>query len=110
MVQYNLELGNRYRYPCPAQREGTGPLDYLAMLSLRDVAHDGVLCTFSNRSAPDRQVVWSITGQVAGIVHRVPTKSHPAGSLSSIQPVGPPDRASSLAFGLIGDVNLLLLH
>jgi hypothetical protein len=36
-------------------------LAYLAMRSLRDVAHDGVLCTFGNRSAPrPGQVVWSI--------------------------------------------------
>ncbi len=31
-----------------------GLLEYQTMPSLRDVAHDGVLCTFSNRSAPDR--------------------------------------------------------
>ncbi len=29
-----------------------GPLKYQAMLSFRDVAHDGVLCTFSSRSDP----------------------------------------------------------
>jgi hypothetical protein len=28
-------------------------LEYKAMPSLRDVDHDGVLCTFSNRSAPN---------------------------------------------------------
>jgi hypothetical protein len=28
--------------------EGKGLLEYQAMPSLRDVAHDGVLCTFSN--------------------------------------------------------------
>jgi hypothetical protein len=38
----------------PAQKEGTGLLEYQAVLSLRDVAHDGFLCTFSNASAPDR--------------------------------------------------------
>jgi hypothetical protein len=27
-------------------------LEYQDMPSLRDVAHDGVLCTFSNRAAP----------------------------------------------------------
>jgi hypothetical protein len=31
-----------------------GLLEYQTMPSLRDVAHDRVLCTFSNRSAPDR--------------------------------------------------------
>ncbi len=30
-----------------------GLLEYQAMPSLRDVAHDGALCTFSNISAPD---------------------------------------------------------
>jgi hypothetical protein len=36
------------------QREGMGlHVEYQAMPSLRDVAHDGVLCTFSNRSAPN---------------------------------------------------------
>jgi hypothetical protein len=41
------------------QREGMGLLEYqtfsfLFFSSLRDVAHDGVLCTFINRSAPDQ--------------------------------------------------------
>ncbi len=40
-----------------AQREGMGLLEYQAMTYLRDVAHGGVLCTFSNISAPDR-VKW----------------------------------------------------
>ncbi len=31
-----------------------GLLEYQAIPSLRDLVHDGVLCTFSNRSAPDR--------------------------------------------------------
>ena len=35
-------------------REGMGLPEYQAVPSLRDVAHDGVLCSFSNRSAPDR--------------------------------------------------------
>ncbi len=39
------------------QREGMGLLEYWAMPSFHDVAHDGVLCTISNRSAPDR-VKW----------------------------------------------------
>jgi hypothetical protein len=50
------------------QREGMGVLEYQALPSLRDVAHEGVLCTFSNRSAPDRgkwcgpsgQAVWTV--------------------------------------------------
>jgi hypothetical protein len=36
------------------QRESRGLLEYQALPSLRDVAHDGVLCTFSNRSTPDQ--------------------------------------------------------
>jgi hypothetical protein len=36
------------------QREGMGLLVYQAMPSLRDLAHEGVLCTFSNRPVPDR--------------------------------------------------------
>ncbi len=38
------------------QREGMGLLEYLpqVMPSLREEAHGGVLCTFSNRSASDR--------------------------------------------------------
>jgi hypothetical protein len=80
-----------------AQREGVGLLEYHVMPSFRDVAHDGVLCTFSNRSAPDPgYVVWSVR---AGGMDR---PSHPAGSLSSSQPGRPPCWASSLAFGLIG--------
>ncbi len=33
-----------------SQREGMGLLEYQAMPSLRVVTHDGVMCTFSNRS------------------------------------------------------------
>ncbi len=36
------------------------------MPSLRDVAHDGVLCTFNNRSAPGNP-----SGQAAWTVHHV---------------------------------------
>jgi hypothetical protein len=36
------------------QREGMGLLEYQDMPSVRDVAHDGVLYTFSDRSALDR--------------------------------------------------------
>ncbi len=36
------------------QKEGMGLLEYQAMPFCRDIAHDGVLCTFGNRSAPDR--------------------------------------------------------
>jgi hypothetical protein len=50
------------------QREGIGLLEYQA---LRDVAHYGVLCTFSNWSAPDRGKWCSVSGQAAWIVHHV---------------------------------------
>jgi hypothetical protein len=79
------------------QREGLGLLKYQAMPSLRDLAHDGVLCTFSNRSAPDRGSV-----RAGSIDCPSRTKSHPAGSLSSSQPGGPPCWASPLAIGLKG--------
>jgi hypothetical protein len=36
------------------ERDGMGLLEYQAMSCFRDVAHDNVLCAFSNRSAPDR--------------------------------------------------------
>jgi hypothetical protein len=73
-----------------------GLLEYQAMLSLRDVANDDVLCTFSNRP---RQILWS--ARAGGMDRTSHTKSHPAGSLSSSQPGGPPCWASLLAFGLI---------
>jgi hypothetical protein len=51
-------------------------LEFQAMPSLRDVTHDGVLCTFGNRSAPrDDRVKWcGPSGQVAWTVHHV--KNH----------------------------------
>ncbi len=39
--------------------------------SLRDVAHDGVLCTFSNKSASDRDKWCGLSGQAAWTVHHV---------------------------------------
>jgi hypothetical protein len=75
-----------------------GLLEYRAMTSLRDVAHDGVLLTVSNRSAPD-QVVWSVKAGEKDRPSR--TKSHPAGSPFSSQQDGPPCWASPLAFVLI---------
>ncbi len=47
------------------QRESMSVLEFQAMPSLRDVAHDGVLCTFSNISTPDYRT--------SGVVHRVAT-------------------------------------
>ncbi len=73
---------------------------YQDMPSSRLVTHDGVLCTFSNRSAPDRgkwcgDVVRQGRRQGLSTVHR------PAGTLFSSQPGGPPCWATPLAFGLI---------
>ncbi len=46
-------------------REGMGLLECQCMPSLRDIPHDGVLCTFSNRSAPDRGKWCGPSGQAA---------------------------------------------
>ncbi len=68
-----------------------GLLEYQAMPSLRDVARDGFLSTFSNRSAPDRGKWCGPSGQAAWTVHRV--QNHTLlGSLSSCQP----DRRAAL--------------
>jgi hypothetical protein len=81
------------------RRHGPSRVPGYAFL-LRDVAHDGVLCTFRNRSAPDRgQVVWSI--RAGGMDRPSRTRLHPSGSLSSSQPGGPPCWASPVAFDLI---------
>jgi hypothetical protein len=75
---------------------------------LCDVAHDGFLCTFSNRSAPDGgkwcgplgQAAWSV--RAGGLVRPSRTQSHPAGPPFSSKLGMPPCWASPLAFGLIG--------
>ncbi len=74
------------------------------MPSLRDVAHDGVLSTFSKKISPRPGQVHGVVGQ--GRRHRPYITSKittcwGAGSLSSGQPGGPPCWASPLAFGLI---------
>jgi hypothetical protein len=51
-----------------------GLLQYQAMPSLRDVAHGGVLYTFSNRSAPDRDESGP-SGQEAWIAHHVQNRT-----------------------------------
>ncbi len=78
-----------------AHRGSMGLLEYKAMPSLRDVAHDGVLC---NISAPDRCKWCGPSGQAAWTI----TKLHLVVSLSFSQLGGPPCWASTLAFGLIG--------
>jgi hypothetical protein len=74
-------------------------LEYQAMQSLRDVAHDGVLCTFNNRSASDRDKWCSPSGGrrhgpsiTYKITHRWVILLHTArrttvlGQLSSLRP------------------------
>jgi hypothetical protein len=63
------------------QREGTGLLEYQVMPSLCAIDHDGVLSTFSKRSAPDQGkcMVWSVRADGMGRLSR--TKSPPAGGL-----------------------------
>jgi hypothetical protein len=48
-----------------------GLLGCQAMPSSRDVACDGVLCTFSTRSASDRGKWCGLSGQVERTVHHV---------------------------------------
>jgi hypothetical protein len=83
------------------QREGMGPLEYQAMPSLRVVAHEGVLYTFSNRSPPDRGKWCGPSRHAAWTIHGTYKITPLLGHLSSSQPGGPPCRVSSLAFGLI---------
>jgi hypothetical protein len=47
------------------QREG------IDLPAVADVAHDGVLCTFSNRSEPDRGKWCGSSGQATRTVHHV---------------------------------------
>ncbi len=74
-----------------------GLLEYQAMPSLRQAAHDNALCTFNNRSAPDRDKWLSLSGQEA---RTTCTKSHPAGALSSA--VSKAGLCVGPALGLIG--------
>jgi hypothetical protein len=57
-----MPLPHQIYSPSTHHREGMDLLEYRVMPSLRDVAHDGVLCTFSNRSAPHPsvQAVWAV--------------------------------------------------
>jgi hypothetical protein len=61
-------------YISPYQREGL--LEYPAMPSMHDIAYDVILCTFNNRSAPNRGKRYGPSGQAAW------TESHPSGSNS----------------------------
>ncbi len=64
----------------PAQREGMDLPRVQAMPSLRVIAHDGVLCTFINRSAPDRDKWYDPSGQAAWTVHHVQNHTLPGHS------------------------------
>jgi hypothetical protein len=55
-----------------------GLLEYQAMSSLRDVAHDGALCTFNKRSAPDLSRMVSLPLRAGGMDRPSRIKSHPA--------------------------------
>jgi hypothetical protein len=77
-----------------------GLLEYRAKPYLSGMAHDCVLYTFCERSAPDWGKWCCPSGQVAWTVRHI--QITPARSLSSSQPGGPPCWPSPLAFGLIG--------
>jgi hypothetical protein len=55
------------------------------MTSLREIAHDGVLCTFSKRSAPDRGKLCGPSGQAAWAVYHVQNHTLLGHSLSASQ-------------------------
>jgi hypothetical protein len=86
-----------------SQIEGMDLKEYQAMPSLRDVAHDGVLCTFS--------VIDQTQTGTSGVVHQgrrhgpsITNKITPCWlghSPPASQPGGPPCWVSPLAFGLI---------
>jgi hypothetical protein len=95
------------------QIEGMGLLEYQAMPSLRDLAHDGWLCTFLilyNSRWKFQQLAAGqlLSGQPVRYgkgrryVPPIMYKITPAGSLSSRQPGGPPCWSSTLAYDLIG--------
>jgi hypothetical protein len=79
-----------------------GLLEYQAIPSLRDVAHFGGLCAFSDKPAAAAAgfARSSLAGQAALTVHHVQNQTL-LGPLYSSQPGGPPCRTSPLAFGLI---------
>ncbi len=79
------------------QREGMVLLEYQPMPSLRGIANDDVLCTFSNTSAPYRGKLCDPSGKAAWTVHLVQNHTLPAQPASRVAVVGHP----SIAFGLI---------
>ncbi len=85
-----------------SQREGMGLLDYQTMPALRDVALDGVFCSFSDRCA--RPGKWCSPLGQGGMDCPSHIKSHTAGPLSPCRPGWPSCLASPIAFGLIGHI------
>jgi hypothetical protein len=87
-----------------------GLLEYHAVPSLRDVAHDGWLCTFTKQQLLEiqlaaRQLLLGLPvrcGKGRPYGTSITYKITPAGSLPSSQAGRPPCWASLLAFGLIG--------
>jgi hypothetical protein len=74
------------------QREGMGLLEYQAMPSLRNVAHDSVLSTSSNRSAPDQGKWCGPSGHAAWTVHHVQNhtlRGHSPPAIQAGRRVGP---------------------
>ncbi len=66
-------LFGKYWCCLPERRHGFTRVP--AMPSFRDIAHDGVLCTCSNRSSPDRDKWCNPSGQAAWTVHHVQSKA-----------------------------------
>jgi hypothetical protein len=56
------------------------------MPSLRELAHDGVLCTFRVKDQRPGQEVWSVKAGDMGTVHNVQNHTLLAGSFSASQP------------------------
>jgi hypothetical protein len=69
-----------------------GLLEYKAMPSFRDVNYDDVLCTISNRSAPDRASGMVRQGQATWTVYHVQNhtlRSHSPPASQAGRRVGP---------------------
>ncbi len=106
-VIYVMPLLHQIFSPSTHQREGMDLLDYLVMPSLHDLAHDGVLCTFSNRSASDRGKWCGLSGHAARHGPSNTEKITTCVSLSSSQPGEPPCWTSPLAYGPIATHHVL---
>ncbi len=65
---------------CQKQGEGMGLLEYQAIPSLRDVAHDGWLCTFTKYQQLKNQLgspsYWCVTEKAGGTARPTRTQSH----------------------------------